>query len=122
LPKKKRSYFGNLFDWSGGGLLGPQNGGRMHRAEVLQIIIMMPEGPKPTEPTPTPEAVAAKLNVLQRVLLFCVASNTDWRKVGIANPTVQLAIIQNLIDRAETTSRLELTEHGRAVLAALLGA
>jgi hypothetical protein len=82
----------------------------------------MPKRPKPTEPTPTPEAVAAKLNVLQRVLLFCVASNTDWRKVGITNSTVQLAIIQNRIDRAEATSRLELTEHGRAVLAALLGA
>jgi hypothetical protein len=82
---------------------------------------MRPPTPKPTKPTPG--MVAAKLNVPQRVLLFCVASNTDWRKVGIiSNPTVQLAIIQNRIDRAERTSRLELTEHGRAVLAALLGA
>jgi hypothetical protein len=54
------------------------------------------------------------------LLLFCLASNSDWRKAGITSPTVQLAIVKNLIDREETTSRLSLTEHGRAVLAALL--
>ena len=74
--------------------------------------------PKPTEPTP--EAVAAKLNVPQRLLLFCVASNTDWRKAGIKSPTVQLAIIKQLINRDEASAHLELTERGHAVLAALL--
>jgi len=94
-----------LFDWSGG------------RARYN-----LEEGPltMPKRREPTPEAGAAKLNVLQRVLLFCVASNTDWRKVGITSPTVQLAIIKNLIDRDETTAHLKLTDHGRAVLAALL--
>jgi hypothetical protein len=58
--------------------------------------------------------------VPQRVLPFCVASNTDWRKVGITSPTVQLAIIKNLIDRDETTAHLKLTDRGHTVLAALL--
>ncbi len=83
--------------------------------------------PRPAKPAPkstqsTPETLAARLSVPQRLLLFCVASNTDWRKTGIASPTVQLSIVQSLIERDEVTSHLDLTEHGRAVLAALLGA
>ena len=78
----------------------------------------MPQ-PEPTQPTPA--EVAAKLTVPQRLLLFCAASNTDWQKVaGIHTPTVQLAIIRKLVEREEATSRLKLTEHGRAVLAELL--
>jgi hypothetical protein len=75
--------------------------------------------PKPTQPTPA--ALAAKLSVPQRVLLFCVASDTDWRKAKITSPTVQLSIIQKLIERDERTSRLKLADRGRAVFAALLG-
>jgi hypothetical protein len=67
-----------------------------------------------------PEIVAAKLSVPQRVLLFCVASNTDWRKAKITSSTVQLSIVQNLIEHDERTSRLKLANHGRAVFAALL--
>jgi hypothetical protein len=63
------------------------------------------EGPLtvPKRREPTPEAGAA---------------NTDWRKVGITSPTVQLAIIKNLIDRDEATAHLKLTDHGRAALLA----
>ncbi len=81
-----------------------------------------PAKPAPKSTQPGLAALAAKLSVAQRVLLFCLATNTDWRKAGIASPTVQLSIVQNLIERDERTSRLELTARGRAVLAELLGA
>jgi hypothetical protein len=68
-----------------------------------------------------PESIAAQLSVPQRVLILCLASGTDWRKAGIRNPTVQLAIVKKLVERDEATSQLELTDQGRAVLAALLG-
>jgi hypothetical protein len=80
---------------------------------------LRPKKPAPKPTQPTPEMVAAQLSLPQRLLLFCVASNSDWRKAGITNATVQLSIVKNLIDRDETTAHLELTEHGRAVLAAL---
>lgn len=70
--------------------------------------------------TATPESIAAQLTPAQRVLLFCVASGTDWRKFGIQSPTVQLAIIKNLVERPEHQSELVVTDHGRAVLDALL--
>jgi hypothetical protein len=71
-------------------------------------------------PDSTPEAMAAELSVAQRVLLFCVASSTDYGKVGITNASVQLAILRNLVQRDEQSSRLLLTLHGRAALTALL--
>jgi hypothetical protein len=70
---------------------------------------------------PTPKSIAAVLTVPQRVLLFCVASGTDYRKAGITSAaTVQLAIMRNLVKRDEATSRLVLTDKGRAVFAALV--
>ena len=32
---------------------------------------------------PKPETIAAELTVPERVLLFCLASNTDWVKAGV---------------------------------------
>jgi hypothetical protein len=32
---------------------------------------------------PTPEAIAAELTVPERVLLFCLASDTNWVKAGV---------------------------------------
>ncbi len=81
-----------------------------------------PENPASKSPPPTLAALAARLSVAQRLLLFCLATNTDWRKAGIASPTVQLSIVQSLIERDERTSLLRLTARGRAVLAELLGA
>lgn len=81
-----------------------------------------PAKPASKSTPPTPAALAARLSVPQRVLLFCLATKTDWRRAGIASPTVQLSIVQNLIEHDERTSRLKLNERGRLVLAELLGA
>ena len=74
-----------------------------------------------TTPEPTPKSIAAALAVPQRMLLFCVASGTDHRKAGINSASVQLAIFRGLVRPSEATQRLALTDHGRAVLAALVG-
>ena len=48
---------------------------------------------------PTPKSIAATLSVPQRLLLFCVASGSDYRKAGINGASVQLAIIRGLVER-----------------------
>ena len=63
--------------------------------------------------------VAAGLTVHERVLLFCLASNTDWQKAGVTHATAQQMMIRSLIDR-EGAGAFVLTDQGRAVLAALL--
>jgi hypothetical protein len=69
---------------------------------------------------PTTDTIAAGLTVPERVLLFCLASGTDWVKAGIPRSTVQRLFVRNLVDHDRAT-KFVLTEQGRAVLAALLG-
>ena len=35
---------------------------------------------------PTNETIAAELSVPERVLLFCLASDTNWVKAGVSIP------------------------------------
>jgi hypothetical protein len=58
---------------------------------------------------PTAEMIAAGLAVPERVLLFCIASATDWQKAGITHA----------IDR-QAAGSFTLTQQGRAVLEALM--
>jgi hypothetical protein len=67
----------------------------------------------------TPEAVAKGLLVRERILLFCVVSDTDWQRAGIAGETVTALIVKGLIVR-DAIGRLTLTDRGRAALRALL--
>jgi hypothetical protein len=68
---------------------------------------------------PTPNTLAATLTVSQRVLLFCLASDTDWAKAGVTHSTVQHLLVTNLVGR-DQAGHLALTDQGREVLAALL--
>jgi hypothetical protein len=43
--------------------------------------------------------VAAGLRVPERVLLFCLASNTDWQKAGVTHATAQHVMVRGLIER-----------------------
>jgi hypothetical protein len=63
--------------------------------------------------------IAAELSVPERLLLFCVASSTDWAKAGLTGATVTSTIVRGLIMR-DPLGRLFLTKQGRAVLEALL--
>jgi hypothetical protein len=62
---------------------------------------------------------ADALTVPERILLFCVASGTDWQRAGITGETVTLLVVKGLVDR-DALARLTLTEKGRAALTALL--
>jgi hypothetical protein len=67
----------------------------------------------------SPDAIAPNLTPAERVLLFCLASGTPYGRVGITHSTVQQMIVRNFVER-DAAGRLTLTDHGLAVLAALL--
>jgi hypothetical protein len=69
--------------------------------------------------SPTDESIAAELTVPERLLLFCLASDTDWQAGSVTHATAQHMMVRNLIER-EAASQFKLTDQGRAVLAALL--
>jgi hypothetical protein len=58
---------------------------------------------------PTPESIAAGLTAIERVLLFCVGSGTDWRKIVVVG-TAKHMLIRGLIER--DGSDLALTRAG----------
>ena len=60
----------------------------------------------------------ATLDVPERLLLFCVASDTDPRQAGITSRTIDLLMIKGLIRR--DYSRLVLTALGFATIDALV--
>jgi hypothetical protein len=68
----------------------------------------------------TPEAIANQLAVEERVILFCVASGTDWTRAGNGAATARNMIVKDLLAHERKPSRLVLTARGRAVLGALL--
>ena len=68
---------------------------------------------------PTAESIAAALTVPERLLLFCLASDTDWQAASITHATAQQMMVRGLIER-QAASRFALTDQGHAVLAAML--
>jgi hypothetical protein len=63
--------------------------------------------------------IAAELSVSERVLLFCVASGTEWARAGVTGATATAMVVKGLIER-DSGDNLALTKDGRAVLDALL--
>jgi hypothetical protein len=45
---------------------------------------------------PTIGTIAAELSVQERVLLFCVVSDTNWVKTGVSHATAQHLLVRNL--------------------------
>jgi hypothetical protein len=66
---------------------------------------------------PKPDITA--LGVRERILLFCVASGTDWQRAGVTGETVTALIVRGLIVR-DGHGRLTLTDQGRALLRGLM--
>ena len=46
-----------------------------------------------------PAEAAEALRVSERMLLFCVASNTDWKHPAIPGEIVTTMVVKGLIDR-----------------------
>jgi hypothetical protein len=63
--------------------------------------------------------IAAELSVSERVLLFCVASGTEWTRAGVTGATATAMMVKGLIERSSADD-LTITKDGRAVLDALL--
>jgi hypothetical protein len=68
---------------------------------------------------PTAEMIAEGLTACERVLLFCIGSDTDWQQAGVTRATAQQMMVRGLIDRQGASSYV-LTDQGRAVLEALM--
>ena len=66
-----------------------------------------------------PKPGTTSFGVRERMLLFCVASGTDWKQAGIMSETVMALIVRGLLVR-DSLGRLALTGDGRAALRALL--
>jgi hypothetical protein len=69
---------------------------------------------------PTPATIASDLRVQERVMLFCLASGTDWERAGVTHATAQHLLVKNLVDRDQVATRFKLTSLGRQVLTALI--
>jgi hypothetical protein len=69
---------------------------------------------------PSPAKIASDLRVQERMMLFCLASGTDWEHAVSLHATPQHLLLRGLIDRTSTPARVKLTPLGRDVLAALL--
>jgi hypothetical protein len=65
-----------------------------------------------------PDAIL-ELSIPERILLFCVASGTEWERAGITGATVTATIVRGLIAR-DAAAHLTLTPEGRKALEALL--
>jgi hypothetical protein len=69
---------------------------------------------------PAAESIAAGLTIPERLLLFCLATNTDWQAASITHATAQHILVRGLIERGHGATSYKLTDQGRAVLDALL--
>jgi hypothetical protein len=61
---------------------------------------------------------AEGLSVPERVLLFCIASDTPWHQAGVTERTVLNMVIKGMLNREG--SHLSLTRQGRDAVTALL--
>jgi hypothetical protein len=69
----------------------------------------------------TSRSVASALTVPERILLFCLASETDWQAASITHATAQQMMVRGLIEREGAATRYKLSDNRGAVLPALLG-
>jgi hypothetical protein len=67
-----------------------------------------------------PKTIASDLRVPERIMLFCLASGTDWERAYVTHATAQHLLVRGLIDRDPGPARFKLTPLGRDVLSALI--
>jgi hypothetical protein len=66
------------------------------------------------------EDIAAKLSVPERVLLFCLASGTEWAQAGVTGATTTMMLVRGLVER-ERAGGLKMTQQGHEVFKVLIG-
>ena len=65
------------------------------------------------------DAIRTELSIPERILLFCVASGTEWERAGVTGATLTVLVVRGLVER-DAAGRLVLTKQGHVVLAALI--
>jgi hypothetical protein len=68
----------------------------------------------------SPAEIAARLNVHERVLLFCLASGTDWQRAGVHIAAAARLVVSDLVEREQSPARFKLTPLGAEAFAALV--
>jgi hypothetical protein len=63
--------------------------------------------------------IAAQLDVPERVLLFCLASRTEWAPAGVTGATTTMMLVRGLVER-DSTGCLKMTLRGREVFKVLI--
>jgi hypothetical protein len=69
-------------------------------------------------PTKLAMLTAEGLSIPERILLFCIGSDTPWQQAGVTERAVLNMLIKGMLNREG--SHLSLTRQGRDALAALL--
>ena len=69
-----------------------------------------------------PLPTAARLTAEERLLLFCLASGSDWQAASITRATAEYMLMRGLIERSGGATSYKLTDQGRAVLRAMFDA
>jgi hypothetical protein len=64
--------------------------------------------------------IATELNVPERVLLFCLASGTEWAQAGVTGATTTMMLVRGLVER-DSAGGLKMTPQGREVFKVLIG-
>ena len=62
---------------------------------------------------PSPHSITAGLTVPERLLLFCLATDTDWQAASITHATAQHVLVRGLIERDTGAMSYKLTGQGR---------
>jgi Mn-dependent DtxR family transcriptional regulator len=62
----------------------------------------------------------ADLSTPERLLLFCFASGTEWKRAGVTQSTVTAMIVRHGLIQRDPLGRLSLTKQGRDTLDTLL--
>ena len=89
------------------------------RQRVLTVLSTSgDEMPRPRKSRAVAILGVDSLSVSERVLLFCVASDTDAIKAGVSSAT-QVMILKNLLER-DQEGHLAITDFGLRVLKSLI--
>jgi hypothetical protein len=56
--------------------------------------------------TQTAESITAELSMPEGILLFCLASNTDWQKAGVTHATAQHLMVRSLMHPRHIAERM----------------
>ena len=64
--------------------------------------------------------IAAQLSVPERVLLFCLASGTEWVQAGVTGAITTMMLVRGLVER-DPAGRLRMTAQGYEVFKILIG-